>query len=329
MRDFVRRKSGRALFIEYDIAVGSRAAADLPGAPGHGHQGGAEPGPPRPGRTGSVFFVMDEFALLPQLTHISDGINFGRSLGLKFLVGTQNVNQVRHAYGGEAGASILSGFGTVFAFRLMDDSQPAAGAGTVRAQPQADQHLRRRAVAGMQQVVVDGNVIEDWHLSGLGQGQCLVSLPERPAVLLRRREVPGARPAVVGAAGGSRPVSAAGGQGRAERPGSLAGPARPGHGPSRPSPGRSTPTGRGPPGRDRPRTSSGTPERVSRGPTGLHQGRAGLPPPARPAGRRGGRLPGLLPCAAPAPGQRAASSPRSFPTRSRAVSTSCAQRSRG
>ncbi len=56
-------------------------------------------------------------------------------LGLKFLVGTQNVNQVRNAYGGEAGASILSGFGTVFAFRLMDDSQPRAGARAIRHEP--------------------------------------------------------------------------------------------------------------------------------------------------------------------------------------------------
>jgi len=30
-----------------------------------------------------VYFIFDEFALLPQLSHIADGINFGRSLGLK------------------------------------------------------------------------------------------------------------------------------------------------------------------------------------------------------------------------------------------------------
>jgi len=40
------------------------------------------------------YFVLDEFALLPRLSHIADGINFGRELGLRFLVATQNVNQV-------------------------------------------------------------------------------------------------------------------------------------------------------------------------------------------------------------------------------------------
>ena len=178
VRDFVRRKSGRALFIEYDIAVGSRLLPIYRVLLDMAIKEALSLGRPRPGRTGSVFFVMDEFALLPQLTHISDGINFGRSLGLKFLVGTQNVNQVRHAYGGEAGASILSGFGTVFAFRLMDDaSRQLVRERFGRNRKQISTYAAVRS-AGMQQVVVDGNVIEDWHLSGLGQGQCLVSLPD-------------------------------------------------------------------------------------------------------------------------------------------------------
>jgi type IV secretory pathway TraG/TraD family ATPase VirD4 len=178
VRDFIRRKSGRALFIEYDIAVGSRLLPIYRVLLDMAIKEALSLGRPRPGRTGSVFFVMDEFALLPQLTHISDGINFGRSLGLKFLVGTQNVNQVRHAYGGEAGASILSGFGTVFAFRLMDDaSRQLVRERFGRNRKQISTYAAVRS-AGMQQVVVDGNVVEDWHLSGLGQGQCLVSLPD-------------------------------------------------------------------------------------------------------------------------------------------------------
>ena len=79
-------------------------------------------GLPRRGGTGSVYLILDEFALLPELSHISDGVNFGRSLGLKFIVGTQNIDQVLHAYGPEIGRTILSGFGSVFAFRPMDDA---------------------------------------------------------------------------------------------------------------------------------------------------------------------------------------------------------------
>ena len=186
VRRFVRAKRARALFIEYDIAMGSRLSPiyrilmdmAIKEALGLGRQGAR----------GNVFFVLDEFALLPELTHIGEGINFGRGLGLKFLVGTQNVNQVRHAYRAGAAESILSGFGTVFAFRLMD----AASRQLVRERFGAN----RKQIAtfnavraqGVHQVVVQGNVIEDWELSGLTRGQCVVSLPEGPPFFFSFRE---------------------------------------------------------------------------------------------------------------------------------------------
>lgn len=176
VRDFVRRKGGQALFVEYDIASGSRLMPvyrvlidmAIKEALGLGRR---QPG-------GSVYFVLDEFALLPQLSHVADGINFGRSLGLKFLVGTQNVNQVLNAYGPEVGASILSGFGTVMAFRLMDDSSRdlvRQRFGTNRKQISINAHVRSE---GVQKIVLTGNVIEDWVMSDLTRGQCVVSLPE-------------------------------------------------------------------------------------------------------------------------------------------------------
>jgi type IV secretory pathway TraG/TraD family ATPase VirD4 len=48
---------------------------------------------------GNVWFVIDEFRLIPNLQHVDDGVNFGRSLGAKFIIGVQNVEQVFHAYG--------------------------------------------------------------------------------------------------------------------------------------------------------------------------------------------------------------------------------------
>ncbi len=176
VRNFIRRKGGRALFVEYDIASGNRLLPvyrvlidmAIKEALGLG----------RAKSSGSVFFVLDEFALLPQLAHISNGINFGRSLGLKFLVGTQNVNQVLQAYGAESGASNLSGFGSVLAFRLMDDTSRELVRqrfGANRKQITVNAHVRAE---GVQQLVVAGNVIEDWVLSNLTPGQCVVSLPE-------------------------------------------------------------------------------------------------------------------------------------------------------
>lgn len=179
VRDFVRRRAGRALFIEYDIAVGSRLLPIYRVLMDMAIKEALSLGR-RPGATGNIYFVMDEFALLPRLSHISDGINFGRSLGLKFLVATQNVNQVLHAYGAEVASSMLSGFGTVFAFRLMDDKSRELVRqrfGGNRKQIATYAAVRSE---GVQQLVVSGNVIEDWHVSGLGVGECVVSLPDGP-----------------------------------------------------------------------------------------------------------------------------------------------------
>ncbi len=186
VRQFVRAKRARALFIEYDIAMGSRLSPiyrilmdlAIKEALGLG----------RRGAPGNVFFVLDEFALLPELSHISEGINFGRSLGLKFLVGTQNVNQVLHAYQTGVGESILSGFGTVFAFRLMDGSSRQLVRDRFGANRKQITTVNAVRAAGVQQLVVEGNVIEDWVLSGLTRGQCVVSLPEGPPFFFFLRE---------------------------------------------------------------------------------------------------------------------------------------------
>ena len=178
VRQFVRAKRARALFIEYDIARGSRLSPiyrilmdlAIKEALGLGRQRAP----------GSVFFVLDEFALLPELAHIAEGINFGRGLGLKFLAGTQNVSQVLHAYPGGTGETILSGFGTVFAFRLMDGLSRQLVRdrfGTNRKQIRTFDAVRTQ---GVHQLVVEGNVIEDWMLSGLRRGECIVALPEGP-----------------------------------------------------------------------------------------------------------------------------------------------------
>jgi Type IV secretion-system coupling protein DNA-binding domain len=176
VRDFVRQKGGRALFVEFDIASGSlllpiyRVLLDLAIKEALG----------RNRSTGNVFFVMDEFALLPQLTHLANGINFGRSLGLKFVVGAQNTSQVASAYGEKVATSLLSGFGTVFAFRLMDgDSRDyfSERFGVNR------KRLALPPAVASETIKLEltmGSVVEDWDMSALGLGQCLVSLPTGP-----------------------------------------------------------------------------------------------------------------------------------------------------
>ena len=178
VRDFVRAKGGRALFIEYDIAIGSRLLPVYRVLMDMAIKEALSIGRTR--SPGSVFLVLDEFALLPALSHISDGINFGRSLGLKFVVGTQNVDQVLYAYGPEMGRTILSGFGTVFAFRLRDDGSRELVRQRFGANRKQITTWAPVRAHGVQQEVVIGNVIEDWALSGLSVGTCIVSLPEGP-----------------------------------------------------------------------------------------------------------------------------------------------------
>jgi Type IV secretion-system coupling protein DNA-binding domain len=188
VREFVRGKRGRALFIEYDIAIGSRLLPVYRVLMDMAIKEALSLGRNR--SAGSVFLVLDEFALLPQLSHISDGISFGRSLGLKFIVGTQNVDQILHAYGPEIARTILSGFGTVFAFRLMDDGSRdlvRQRFGANRKQITTYAPVRAH---GVRQEVVIGNVIEDWVLSNLKTGHCVVSLPEGPPFFFAFDEYP-------------------------------------------------------------------------------------------------------------------------------------------
>ena len=116
VREFVREKKGRILFIEYDLSIGKvltpiyKALFDL----------AIKESLSRSKSEGNVFFIIDEFKLLPNLYHIDNGVNFGRSLGAKFVVAMQNVQQIIEAYGKEKAYSILSAFGTSIAFRVTD-----------------------------------------------------------------------------------------------------------------------------------------------------------------------------------------------------------------
>jgi hypothetical protein len=174
IRQFLRGKGGRALFLEYDVASGGMLAPvfktmlDVAMKESMSRQ--------RAG--GRVFFVLDEFALLPELTHLSNGLNFGRSLGLRFIVGAQNIKQVQQMYGPELAASVLSAFGTVFAFRLYDGDSRTF----VRDRFGRNKKISRFESAvrnkGMNENVIDGYVVEDWDLSELPVGTCIAALPD-------------------------------------------------------------------------------------------------------------------------------------------------------
>lgn len=121
MRQLIRQKSGRAIFVEYDLGIGGvltpiyRLLFDL----------AIKEALCRERNEGNVYFIMDEFSLLPHLQHIDDGVNFGRSLGARFIIGAQNISQIYDAYGTDRANSLLSGFSTTICFRLNDGKSRA------------------------------------------------------------------------------------------------------------------------------------------------------------------------------------------------------------
>jgi type IV secretory pathway TraG/TraD family ATPase VirD4 len=177
VRRFVHEKGGRALFIEYDVDAGStltpiyRVLFDL----------AIKEALSRRRSEGNVYFIIDEFALLPRLYHVDDGLNFGRSLGLKFVAGTQNVSQMLTAHGKSRGASLLSAFGSVFAFRVYDKQSREFVVdryGSRRIKVQATQRSASGTVDGEQ--IVTTNVIEDRNITKLEVGECIASFPDGP-----------------------------------------------------------------------------------------------------------------------------------------------------
>ena len=117
IRDFVRSKGGKTLFIEYDLSIGSILSPiysllfDLALKEALGQSSN---------RKGNVYLICDEFRLLPNLKHIDDGVNFGRSLGVKVFAGLQSINQLIEVYGEARGKNIAAGFSSVYAFRAND-----------------------------------------------------------------------------------------------------------------------------------------------------------------------------------------------------------------
>ena len=173
IRKFIRGKSGKTVFIEYDMSIGDVLSPiytllfDLALKEALGRTASA----------GNVYLIADELKLLPNLRHLEDGINFGRSLGVKILAGLQSIDQLNANYDNEAKArNIIAGFSSIYAFHSNDfatreyvsklfgrnivlESYPMSG---------SQYHYEKR----------EGFIVEDWDLASLKVGEAIVGLPE-------------------------------------------------------------------------------------------------------------------------------------------------------
>jgi type IV secretory pathway TraG/TraD family ATPase VirD4 len=173
VRETIRRKGGRCIFVEYDLGIGNlltpiyRLLLDL----------AIKESLCREKSEGNVWFVIDEFRLLPDLQHIDSGVNFGRSLGAKFIVGAQSIEQIFHGYGESLARSILSGFMTTVAFRVNDASTREFVKGLFGKNRKRETYMASVQARGIVENVREANVVEDWDVANLATGQAILSMP--------------------------------------------------------------------------------------------------------------------------------------------------------
>lgn len=173
IREFIRKKGGKVLYIEYDIGIGKvltpiyKLMYDL----------AIKESLSRKKSEGNVYYIIDEFRLLPNLYHIDNGVNFGRRLGAKFIVAMQNVEQIRDGYGKELANSILSGFSTVVSFRSTDEATRNFIKGLYGKNRKRIVYRSATYSLGNKEEVVLSDVIEDWDISKLQTGEAIISMP--------------------------------------------------------------------------------------------------------------------------------------------------------
>ena len=173
MRNIVRNKGGKTVFIEYDLGIGGMLSPiytllfDL----------AIKEALCRKKSEGNVYFVTDEFSLLPNLKHVDDAVNFGRSLGVKFMIGIQNIDQVYEIYGENRARSLLSGFLTSVCFRVNDEKSKAYIRELHGANRKKEIYMASVQGRGLVETVRDANVVEDWDITGLELGQAIIGFP--------------------------------------------------------------------------------------------------------------------------------------------------------
>lgn len=172
IRKSIREKGGKTLFVEYDLGIGGmltpiyRLMMDM----------AIKEALSRKSSEGNVWFIIDEFRLLPNLQHIDDGINFGRSLGAKFFIGVQNVEQVFHAYGTAQAHSILSGLSTTVAFHVNDETTRNFVQGLFGRNRKKEVYMASVQSRGIVEQVRDAFVVEDWDIANLGIGEAIIGI---------------------------------------------------------------------------------------------------------------------------------------------------------
>ena len=170
MRDIIYSGKKKVVFIEYNLRKG-RLIAPMYGILIDRALANALGG--RQQVKTNKYFLLDEMLLLPRLEHLSDSLNFGRSLGVRMMCGLQNTCGLEEQYG-EAGArNILSSFQNMMAFRSNDyDTRQFV----INRLGENYQNFSISAQQTNLNIQRTGHTVEDWNLLKLKNGEAVVSL---------------------------------------------------------------------------------------------------------------------------------------------------------
>jgi type IV secretory pathway TraG/TraD family ATPase VirD4 len=171
IRDFVSANKKQVLFVEYDISTADmfipiyRTLFDL----------AIREVLSRNRKHGKVYFIIDEFRLLPYLQFMDNAVNFGREKGLRMIVGLQSVEQLYSVYEEPRAKNILSGFSTMVSFRPNDFNTREYVSERSGKNFTITKYRDGNDTRSYQR---EGYCVEDWELSSLGIGQGVVTYPD-------------------------------------------------------------------------------------------------------------------------------------------------------
>lgn len=169
--ELVKNRGGKKIFIEYDVKTGEvlipiyNLMMDLAIKQALSSNNDTK---------GSIYFFIDEFKLLPQLEHIDDAVNFGRSLGIKMFVGLQAVTQIYDSYGEYRAKSILSGFLNTMFFRVNNHESREF------IKQQFGEHVEKisyKQQNGIGDHVMKTDVVKDKDIIRLKVGEAIIGIP--------------------------------------------------------------------------------------------------------------------------------------------------------
>lgn len=170
MKDIMNNGKKKVVFIEYDLQKGRLLApmyAILIDCALANALGG------RQRVKNNKYFLLDEMLLLPRLEHLSDSLNFGRSLGVKVMCGLQNTCGLEEQYGESGAKNILSSFQNMVAFRTNDYDTRQFVINRLGENYQNFSLSVQQANLNIQR---EGHTVEDWNILKLKNGEAVISL---------------------------------------------------------------------------------------------------------------------------------------------------------